>query len=229
MKLAIIMPAFNEEEVLASVIKSLPKKLNGIDEIVSIVIDDGSSDSTYKIAKKHAHHVVRNLVNMGVGTATKIGIEAAKMLEVDIIVTMDSDGQHSPDDITRIIKPIVEDGHDIVIGTRMLEKKDMPFIKTIGNWGMNVITFLVFQKWVSDSQSGMKAMSKNAFTKIQIDSAGYEICSEIIGEAKFHRLKMTEIPIKTIYTDYSKIKGQNIFNAINIFTRILSLRVGKRR
>jgi glycosyltransferase involved in cell wall biosynthesis len=229
MKLAIIMPAYNEAKVLASVIRSLPKKLEGIDDIVSIVVDDGSSDKTYSIAKKSADYAVRNLVNMGVGTATKLGIETAKKIKADIIVTMDSDGQHASSDIEKLIQPVLRNNADIAIGSRMDHRKEMPGIKLIGNWMMNLLTFLVFHKWVSDSQSGMKAMSKKALNKMQIESIGYEICSEIIGEAKYHKLRIVEVPIRTIYTDYSKVKGQNIFNAVNIFTRMLSLRAGKRR
>jgi hypothetical protein len=78
---------------------------------------------------------------------------------------------------------------------------------------------------VSDSQSGMKAFSKKALSKMKLCSMGYEICSEIIGEAKEKKLKMIEVTIQTIYSNYSKIKGQNIFNAVNIFTRILFFKV----
>lgn len=229
MKLAIVIPAYNEEKVLPSVLQSLPKKFKDVAKITTIVVDDGSSDKTAEVAKKYATLALCCATNMGVGTATKIGIEAAKKIGADITITMDADGQHSPDDIKHLILPIVEGKADIAIGTRMTNRKEMPRVKRVGNWFMNLLTFLVFHGWVSDSQSGMKAFSKKAIDIMRIDSIGYEVCSEIIGEARSHKLKLVEIPIQTIYTDYSKSRGQNVFNAINIFTKMISLKAGKRK
>jgi glycosyltransferase involved in cell wall biosynthesis len=229
MKLAIIIPAYNEEGTLKSVLMSLPNKIEGYSKVISIVIDDGSNDNTFRIAKKHANYAFSHVMNMGVGAATITGIEAAKRLQVDAAMTMDADGQHHPKDIYKILKPIFENKADIVIGTRSFLKKDMPFIKILGNWLMNLLTFIIFQKWVSDSQSGMKAFSKNALLKMKLHSIGYEICSETVGEAKRRKLKVVEIPIKTIYTDYSRAKGQSIINAINIFTKLLAIKISGKK
>jgi glycosyltransferase involved in cell wall biosynthesis len=229
MKLAIVIPAFNEGKMIAQVIESLPKILPEIDQVISIVVDDGSNDDTYLIASGRADYVVRCMINMGVGLATRMGIEAAKKLDADIVLTMDADGQHCGADINHLIAPIVAKKADITLGTRMLNTKGMPFVKVFGNWTMNVLTFLLFHIWVTDSQSGMKAFSREAVGKMNINSVSYEVCSEIVGEARHHRLKIQEVPIKTIYTEYSRQKGQNIFNAVNIFTKLVSLRIGKRR
>jgi len=230
MKLAIVIPAYNEAETIGNVLKNLPKKLNGVDQIVPIVVDDGSMDKTYDLAKKNTRYVIRHVVNLGVGAATTTGFEAAKRLNSDIVVTMDADGQHNPNDIKKIIKPILDRKADIVIGTRMLTIAGMPIIKIIGNWFMNFITFLVFRKWTTDSQSGMKALNKKACTLMTFHSLGYEICSEIIGEVKRNNLAMKEIPIETIYTDYSKIKGQNWLNGANVLIKMITIRLlGKKR
>jgi len=229
MKLAIVIPAFNEAGMIDKVIASLPRKLPKINEIISIVVDDGSSDDTYRVASRRADYVLRNIINMGVGSATRLGIEAAKKLDADIVLTMDADGQHSGADIGNLIAPIATKKADITLGTRMLNSKGMPFVKVFGNWMMNILTFLFFHIQVTDSQSGMKAFSKEAINKIRIDSISYEVCSEIIGEVRRHKLKFQEVPIKTVYTEYSKGKGQNVFNAADIFTRLISLKIGKRR
>lgn len=229
MKLAIVIPAFNEAAVIADVIKKLPRKIKGIDEIVPIIVDDGSSDTTYEIAKTNTKNVIRHVVNLGVGAATSTGFAAAKKLKVDIIVTLDADGQHNPDDVQRLIKPILDDSADVVIGTRMLDPKGMPPVKIFGNWMMNLLTFLVFHKWSSDSQSGMKAFGKKAIRKMRFHSIGYEICSEMIGEIKRNRLKLVEIPIEVIYTDYSKATGQNWLNAINILTKMISIKIAGKK
>lgn len=229
MKLAIVIPAYNEEKTLQRVLDSIPWNILGINEIVSIVVDDGSSDKTYDIAKIHATHALKHVINLGVGAATITGIEMAKKLKNDIVVTMDADGQHNSMDLPKLIQPIINNKADVVIGSRMLNVQEMPTLKIFGNWIMNFITLIIFRRWVTDSQSGMKALSAKAITNMRLHSKGYEICSEIIGDAKEKKLKLIEVPIETIYSEYSKIKGQNIFNAVNILTRILFFKVTGRK
>ena len=225
MKLAIVIPAYNEENAIKDVLLSLPTDIKGVKEIISIVVDDGSTDKTHKIAQKHACHAVRHVVNLGVGAATTTGLEVAKKLKSDIVVTIDADGQHNPADIERIIQPILDHRSDVIIGTRMKNSQGMPILKIFGNNFMNFLTFLVFQKWSSDSQSGMKAFNSKALRKIQLNSVGYEICSEMIGEIKRNKLKLAEIPIEVIYTEYSKMKGQNWINGINVLTKMLVIKI----
>lgn len=229
MKLVIVMPAFNEATVIEEVIKKLPKKLGGVDSIVPIIIDDGSTDETYEIAKKNTRYVIKHLVNLGVGAATTTGFEVAKKLRADIIVTLDADGQHNPDDVEKLIAPILENKADVAIGTRMLNTVGMPRIKIFGNWMMNVLTFMIFHKWTSDSQSGMRAFSKKAMKKMCFRSLGYEICSEMIGEIQRNKLKLVEVPIQVIYTEYSKMTGQSWLNGINILTRMISIKISERK
>lgn len=229
MKLVVVIPAFNESSVIEEVINKLPKKLCGIDSIVPVVVDDGSSDGTYDIAKKNTRHVIKHLVNLGVGAATTTGFEAAKKLGADIIVTLDADGQHNPDDVEKLIAPILNNKADVAIGTRMLNTLGMPKIKIFGNWVMNVLTFIVFHKWTSDSQSGMRAFSKKAMKKMCFHSIGYEICSETIGEIKRNKLKLAEVPIEVIYTDYSKVTGQSWINGINILTKMISIKIAGKK
>lgn len=229
MKLAIVIPAYNEEKTIEDVLLSLPRTIRGIDEIISIVVDDGSTDKTYTIANEYATYTVNHVVNLGVGAATTTGLEAAKKLKADVVVTIDADGQHNPSDIAKIIQPILDKKANVVIGTRMLNTKGMPALKVFGNWFMNFLTFLVFHKWSSDSQSGMKAFDNKSLKKIKLDSMEYEVCSEMIGEIKRNKLKLVEITIEVIYTYYSQAKGQNWINGINVFTKMLVIKIiGKR-
>ncbi len=229
MKLAIIIPAYNEEKTIGKVLELIPKKILGIDEIFTIVVDDGSTDATYFRSKEKSSHTIRHSVNLGVGAATITGIEMAKKFGMHMVATLDGDGQHNPLDLPKLIKPIIDKKADVVIGSRMFNVEGMPPIKIFGNWIMNFITLIVFRRWVTDSQSGMKALSEKALKSMKLHSRGYEICSEIIGDAKEKRLKLIEVPIETIYSEYSKIKGQNILNAVNIFTRILFFKVTGRK
>jgi glycosyltransferase involved in cell wall biosynthesis len=225
MKLAIVIPAYNEEGSIKKVLSEIPKKINGIKEIIPIVVDDGSTDDTCSLAKSKTKHVAHHVINLGVGAALTTGFEVAKKLKCDLAVTLDGDGQHNPNDIHRLIEPIISQKADVVIGTRMLNAKGMPFVKILGNWMMNIMTALIMHAWSTDTQSGMRALSRKALRKMRFDSLGYEISSEIIGETKRAKLKLVEVPIETIYTEYSKANGQSILNAVNIFTRLITIRL----
>lgn len=229
MKLAIVIPAYNEEKAIASVLRSLPSKMKGISEIISIVVDDGSTDATFEVAQKYATKVLGLSLNMGVGAATITGLQAARKMRADVVVTMDADGQHNPADINKLIKPIIEKKADVVFGTRMLNSEGMPGLKIFGNWFMNVITFIMFRVWTTDSQSGMRAFSRKALKRMDLQAVGYEFCSEVVGEIKRHKLKFVEVPVEVIYSDYSKAKGQNWLNGVNLVTSMIAIKMTRRK
>ena len=219
MKIFVVVPAYNEEKTIAKVIEDLMKM--GL-EIV--VVDDGSNDDTYNIVesiikeKKHGL-LLRHLLNRGLGAALRTGIEAALMEDPDVIVTFDADGQHDPQDILNVSRPIVNGEADVVIGERNF--KEMPSSKKFGNEVMNIITMMFYGIKVKDSQSGLRAFNKKAAETIIINARDYGVSSEIIGEVKRHELKLKEVPIKTIYTDYSMTKGTNTSEGLKILARLI--------
>jgi len=210
-KIFIVIPAYNEETVIQDVIREI--KNEGYDNI--IVVDDGSKDRTCEKAKEiNGITVLRHKINRGKGAAAKTGIEAAKLMEADIIITIDGDGQHDPKDIENLINPITKKNFDVVLGTRLKNPDGMPFHKKIHNWIANIITWYLFGLWVTDSQSGFRAYSKKAADLINTRYDRYEYDSEVIRELYLYKLKFKEVPIKVRYTEYSKSKleKQNIFN-----------------
>lgn len=221
MKLAIIIPALNEASVIKKVIQGIPPKITGIKEIVIFVIDDGSNDMTGEIAQKAGAEVLTHIINQGTGAATITGLTAAKDIDTDVALTLDGDGQHDPKEISQMIQLILKQKYDVVLGTRVMDRKKMPLLKIVGNNIMNWLTYVLYEIWVKDSQSGFKAFSKNALKKMKLTSSGYEICSEIVGEIKRNNLKYFEMPIKTIYTDYSQKRGQFSLNGVNIIIRLI--------
>ncbi len=225
MHLAIVIPVYNEGPVIKSVIKSLPSKLSGISKITILAVDDGSTDNSAGQIEHTQAILVSHHTNLGVGCATATGLEAARRIDADIAVTFDGDGQHDPSDIAKITKPVLGKRLDLVIGTRLVNPEGMPQHKKVGNWGLNIITYLLSGKWTSDSQSGFKAFSARALKKMDLDTAGYEFCSEIILEATRKRLKIGEIPIKVRYTRYSRRKGQSVFNGVNIVIKLIFKRI----
>lgn len=208
------MPVFNEDSIIQDVIREIKEK--GFENM--IIVDDGSSDDTYQKVEKIKGigeiTVLKHKINRGKGAATKTGIEAARLLGADIIVTMDGDGQHDPRDIDKLVKPIVEGKSQVVLGTRLKNPEGMPYYKRLHNYIANLITWYLFGLWVTDSQSGFRAYSKEAASLINTRYDRYEYDSEVIREIYIHKLKFKEIPIKVRYTDYSKSKleKQNIFN-----------------
>lgn len=219
-KIFIVIPILNEGKVIRDVIAEIKK--SGYENI--IVVDDGSQDGTFqKIKEISGVTVLRHKINRGKGAAAKTGIEAAKLLEADIIVTMDGDGQHDPADIPKLIAPIMDGDCEVVLGTRLKNTAGMPWHKIIHNWIGNAITWYLFGLWVTDSQSGMRAYSKKAAGLINTRYDRYEYESEVIREIYIYKLKYKEVPITVRYTEYSKNKEekQSFANGIKTFYKML--------
>ncbi len=225
MRTYIILPAYSEEKIIKKVISDIQRE--GFNDI--IVVDDGSPDNTYAQAKSTGTIVLRHPINRGKGAATQTGIDAAKLLDADIIVTMDSDGQHNPKDIKKLIQPILDNNADVVIGSRMINNKEMPKSRIVMNKIANLITYLFFGIMVTDSQSGFRAYNKKAYNSVYTYLDRYEFESEMLGQIKNAKLRVKEIPIKVIYTDYSKSKykhingfsAQGLSNGIKMVARLV--------
>ena len=215
----IILPAYNEAPVIEQVLDSLKKqKLKA----KIVVIDDGSTDETAKIARKKEVGVLRHVLNRGLGGALGTGLAFAKKAGADIAVTLDSDGQHDPADIKRVVKPILDGKADVVIGTRWKSNRgEIPFDRKVITIASNILTFFLFGILTSDSQSGFRAFSKKAIDTIIIRTQGMEVSSEFFGEIKKNKLRLAEVPIKVIYTPYSRKKGQTNLNSIQILLKLI--------
>ena len=220
MKTYIVIPAYNEEKTITSVIREL--KRDGYGNI--IVVDDGSRDSTYRLASKEKVILLHHVLNRGLGGALGTGIRAAIEEGADIIVTFDADGQHNPKDIQRLVEQIKK-GNDVVIGSRLLNTKGMPWYRVLQNFIGNIVTYALFGVWTTDSQSGLRAFSREAAQKIRIKTNRMEVSSEIIGEIRRNKLRFKEVPIKPIYTEYSLSKGQSLLVGIKTFLKLVLRRI----
>ncbi len=209
----IVIPAYSEAKRIGAVLEHLKSK--GYTNLV--VVNDGSNDNTAEVAAQYTPHVLIHAINRGAGAATKTGLEYVKQQNPEVVVTLDADGQHSIADLESVIQPILAGNADVVIGSRMLNPKGMPWIRQVGNLGLNIITFFLFGLWVSDSQSGFKAFSASALEKINIKLDRYEFCSEMIHEIRRNKLRCVEVPIKVIYTQESYAKGQSVIGGIKTF------------
>ena len=218
LKVFIVIPAFNEEDSLVTVISKLRKA--GYQNIV--VVDDGSKDNTFEIARSQGVFVYRHVINRGLGGALSTGIKAALKNGADVIVTYDADGQHTPEMADKAVTTLAKTKADFVIGSRLLRKTEgMPLLRRVGNFGFNVITFLLFGVWTTDSQSGLRCFTRGAALKLELKTSRMEVSSEFIKEVGRNNFKFREAPIKAIYTDYSMMKGQSSLNAFKILFKLI--------
>lgn len=222
-QLTLILPALNEAEVLTEVlaklrqaVKSLPVKT----EIV--VVNDGSRDETSAIAEKSGATILTHLINRGLGAALGTGLAYAKKQQADFAVTFDSDGQHDPADIARVLRPLLAGRADVVIGSRSLSREgNMPLLRRLNNWAFNLLTWIFFGKTTSDSLSGFRGFNRRAIRYIHLKTERMEVSNEFFAEIKRHHLRLEEVPIKVIYTDYSIRKGVKPGNVFAIIFRLV--------
>ena len=195
-KITMILPAFNQETSIGSLVLLSRLYVNNV-----IVIDDGSSDRTTEIAKKAGAEVVVHKANMGKGGALKTGFKAAVEMGADVIVTMDSDGQHNPGDIPKLIAPIIEGDADIVNGSRYLNGlgKNTPIYRRVGQTVLDKVTNISSGVKITDSQSGFRAFAASTIDSFRFDAQGMGIESEMLADAGKAHLRIKEVEIGVRY------------------------------
>ena len=195
MKITVGIPAFNEEKNIAMVIIKLKKIADNI-----IVCNDGSTDSTEEIAKELGAIVINHEKNLGYGAGIKSIFLKAKEINSELLVTLDADGQHDINDISKIVKPIQENKAEIVIGSRFLEKsKNVPEYRKFGIKLITKVTNLSLSKSLTDSQSGFRAYSNKVLEKLNLSDTGMGISTEILIKANNFNFRIGEVPITISY------------------------------
>ena len=229
--IGIILPAFNEGPVIGQVLDRLPRHLNASGKklrTLIIVVNDGSSDNTaLEVAKRKGVTLISHVINCGAGAATRTGLHYALESGCSYAVIMDSDGQHSAEDVKKLIGAIANDESDLIIGSRLKQYSgNMPLSKRVGNKGLSFITFLLLGVYASDTQSGLRAFSRQAMGMVEFHSNNYAHCSEMLWKAHQAKLRISEVPIEAIYTDYSVSRGQkNLSGAYEIIRQLIRRRL----
>jgi glycosyltransferase involved in cell wall biosynthesis len=227
-RVCIVIPAYNESSVIGQVVSDVISKFKKTPYFTEVVvINDASSDATGTVAKQHGATVIEHILNAGAGGATATGLSYAHQNDFDIACTMDADGQHASEDVVEGVNQLIIRNTDLLIGSRLINNEGMSKVKVIGNKGLSFITYLLFRTNTTDSQSGLRIFSKTALQQLRWKTSGYEFCSEMLWRAKQIGLIIDEYPIKAIYTEYSKTKGQNNWNAINIIKSLLKRRIAE--
>lgn len=198
MKLIIQIPCYNEEETLHIALNELPKKIEGIDEIEYLIINDGSKDNTVQVAKDWGiNYVVNFRQNKGLAKGFMAGLDACLRNGADIIVNTDADNQYCADDIEKLVRPIIDEKYDIVIGERPInETKHFSFVKKrlqrLGSWVVRKAS----KTDIPDAPSGFRAYSREAALRMNVVNE-YTYTLETIIQAGREKIAMTSVPIRT--------------------------------
>lgn len=198
MKLFVQIPCLNEEDTLATVLQSIPKKVAGFGSIDILVIDDGSTDKTVEVAKRFGvKHFVVHRKNQGLAKSFSDGLDYCLQRGADVVVNTDGDNQYSQADIPKLVKPVVDGTADVVIGDRQTAtiKHFGPFKRLMQRFGSWVVNKAAGTN-VPDTVSGFRAYSKEAAIKMNIVNS-FSYCTESIIHAGRKRMAITSVPIKT--------------------------------
>ena len=210
----VIIPYYNEISVIRKVVVGIPEGYN------IVLVDDGSVISPKTVLQGLKNlHVIRHKVNLGQGAAIQTGLEYALKNDAGLVITFDADGQHSPHDFPAILEPLLKGEADITLGSRFLGQQksnatlSRKFILKAGRW----VNYFFTGLYLSDSHNGLRGMTRATASLIQLKENRMAHATEILFIIRKSRLKFKEVPVTVTYTDYSKKKGQSVFNSVRIF------------
>jgi glycosyltransferase involved in cell wall biosynthesis len=194
LKVVAAIPCHNEGRFIAGIIRTAGKY---VDQVV--VVDDGSSDGTGQVAERAGAEVVRHDGNRGPGAAYRSCFEAARASVADILITLDGDGQHNPEELPRILHPLLAGEADLVIGSRFLDEYEIPRYR---KFGIDIITWLYnlgSSVKVADAQSCYRGYNRKALDSLRITERGFGFSVELLVQAREQGLLIKEVPISCIY------------------------------
>jgi glycosyltransferase involved in cell wall biosynthesis len=220
----VIVPAFNENAVITSVISDLLTHDYNV-----LVVDDGSEISLGTLLNKYPVTVLRHSVNLGQGAALQTGIEFALSRGAKYVVTFDADGQHLASDIAKLLEPLVNEEMDITIGSRFMKgsQHNMTGRRKLTIKIARLINFFFTGLMLSDAYNGLRALNSKAVMFVQIQENGMAHATELLAMIKKFKLRYKEIPVNIRYTEYSRKKGLTIWNGFRIFFDILLNKIFK--
>jgi len=216
MNVIVCIPAFNEEKNIAKVILGVEKYADKI-----IVCDDGSSDMTYKIAKKLGVEVIKHNSNLGKGAAIRSLVKQSLTSIFDILITIDGDCQFDSNDIPLLIEPIKNKKADVVIGERHMNKKNVPLHRIMGNKLLSSMTNMKSGLHINDTQSGFRAYSIHSLKNLNFDESGMSIESQTIIDIIKNNLNIIEVPISVNYSGV-KVKRNPLVHLTEVLDYIIT-------
>jgi len=216
-KIIAAIPCFNEERFIGSVVLKAKRYVDRV-----IVIDDGSTDATGKVATEAGAKVYRNKQNQGYGAAIRSAIAKGQNLRADILVILDGDGQHDPKDIPKLVRPIINETADVAVGSRFMGKGEKPpLYRRLGQRVLTIITNVGSGQRISDSQSGFRAYNVKTLKGLNLTESGMSISSEIQFAVSRSGLRVAEVPIAISYSE--KAKRNPVGHGAGVLSRLAVL------
>jgi glycosyltransferase involved in cell wall biosynthesis len=220
MKVWVLIPAYNEAGGLTPLLEKVKAK-----GLPVLVVDDGSSDATYEAACGLADKVLRHEKNMGKGEALKDGLACLSSDEsVDYVVTMDADGQHSPDDLDLFLREASR-GKKFIVGNRMADPVGMPWLRVITNKFMSWLISRMTGQRIPDSQCGFRLLSRDVFSGIKIETGNFEVESEMLVKAAAEKVPIDSVPIKSIYSIKARSKINPVIDTLRFIKFLICLKM----
>ena len=212
MKILVIIPAKDEATKIGEVV--LGVRAQNFDVAV---IDDGSKDDTALVAKSAGAKVLRHIINRGQGASVRTGIKFGLENGYEAMVFFDADGQMKATEIGNVLEPVLSGEFDVSLGSRNLGTAiDMPIFTRIMKKMALIFTLATSRLKLTDTHNGFQAWSAGSLRRLELVQDRYAYASELLHEISRLKLKYKEVPVTIVYTEYSKKKGQSIFNAFNI-------------
>jgi len=219
----VVIPAYNEDTVIRSTVTYLVGRGYTV-----VVVDDGSAVPVEKFLVGLPVYSLRHAINLGQGAALRTASDFAVLKGARIIVHFDADGQHDPALIERLIAPIEAGKAEVALGSRFLTEADsheVPVVKRVLLKAGVFVSWVFTGMWLSDAHNGFRALSRVAAEKIKLEESGFAHATEILELVRRSRLKWVEVPVTIHYTDYSRAKGQSVFNSFNIVIDLMLRRL----
>jgi glycosyltransferase involved in cell wall biosynthesis len=219
----VVIPAYNEGRVIRATLAPVIELGYSV-----VVADDGSRDSTWRQLTGLRVHRLRHPFNLGQGAALQSAVTYALEQGAQYIVHYDADGQHSLEDIPRLLEHVVSGRADIVLGSRFLRVQDkqmVPFSRRVLLKGAVVVNWLLTGLRLSDAHNGARAMNRKAALAITLRENGFAHATEILQQVRAHKLRYVECPTRIRYTEYSMRKGQRAWHAFDVFVDLLIKRI----
>ncbi|MBI2484356.1 glycosyltransferase family 2 protein [Candidatus Uhrbacteria bacterium] len=218
-RIFVLLPAYREAGVIGGIVSEIRQRYP---HFSIVVIDDCSYDTTAQEAALAGAHVLKHCINLGQGAAVKTGVTFAIQNAADIIVHMDSDGQHVVSEIDLLLNPLLSGKADIILGSRFLaNQSNVPTLRRLVLKAGILFTWFFSGLRLTDTHNGFRASTREAAQKIAINENRMAHASEILHEIVRHNLSYVEVPVTVLYTKYSLLHGQKSSNAFHIVTRLL--------
>lgn len=214
----LVVPLYNEATVIADVVRRAREVFPHV-----VCVDDGSADDSARLAAQAGAVVVRHPVNLGQGAALQTGFEyALSVPDMRWVVTFDADGQHQVEDVVAMLDLARNEGLDVVFGSRFLDDRtDAGLLKRAVLRMAVAYTNLTTRTKLTDAHNGLRLLSRDVVSRLQITQNRMAHASELVSQIGALDVRYAESPVHVLYTDYSRSKGQSLWNAVNILAELI--------